>query len=101
MGRRLELQALLEQIPGVAKVYFQPPNNTQMEYPCIVYELDSDDVKYADNAIYRLTDRYLVTVIDRSPVSEIPGVVRRKPLCRFSRHFVSDDLHHNVFNLYY
>lgn len=101
MGRRLLLQALLEDILGSRNVYFQAPNNLAIQYPCIVYERDYEDVDYANNALYRHMDRYLVTVIDRDPDSEIPGKVRAQPLCRFSRHFVSDNLHHDAFNLYF
>jgi hypothetical protein len=101
MGKRVDLQALLEQIPGPRKVYFQPPANVAMEYPVILYERDYAETTYANNAPYRYTKRYQVTVIDRNPDSEIPDKVAALPLCKFNRHFVTQGLHHDVFNIYF
>lgn len=101
MGLRLNLQKILEDIPGVKKVYFQPPDNTEMKYPCIVFEMSSADTQFADNRPYTYTKRYQVIVIDRNPDSEIPDKIAMLPMCVFDRPFVSDGLHHWVFNLYY
>lgn len=101
MGQRLQLQSLLEELLGSRHVYFQPPANVQIEYPCIVYAKDSADTRFADNNPYRSTKRYLVTVIDRNPDSEIPDKVAALPMTIFSRWFPADNLHHDVFNLYF
>jgi len=101
MGQRVQLQAKLEELIGSNNVYFQPPSNIQMNYPCIVYERDMMETSYADNLPYRHTKRYSVTCIDRNPDSEIPDKVADLPLSGFSRHFVADNLHHDVFNLYF
>jgi hypothetical protein len=45
MGHRLQLQTLLEET--AEHVYFQPPPNIQMQYPCIIYGRDGSDVKFA------------------------------------------------------
>lgn len=101
MDKRLLLQALLNGIPGVTKAYFQPPADISMEYPCIVYQRDSAVTKFADNRPYSHKKRYQVTVIDRDPDSSIPDAVAELPLCIFSRHFTADQLHHDVYNLYF
>lgn len=101
MASRLELQTLLEAIPGVAEVYFQPPANNKIEYPCIVYNRDNADTKFADNAPYSYMWRYLLTVIDRDPDSLIPSKVVNLPLARFSRHYTADGLNHDVFEIYF
>lgn len=101
MGRpRSELQTLLETM-GATKVYFQPPNNMQIQYPCIIYERDSVDMKYADNTPYSNTKRYMVTVIDRNPDSVIPDMVASLPLCAFNRFYTADNLNHDVYSLYF
>lgn len=100
-GLRVALQALLEDLVPEGKVYFQAPANVEMQYPCIVYERDAARTVFADNAPYRSTKRYQVTVIDRNPDSEIPDRVARLPLCLFQRHFTADNLHHDVFDLYF
>lgn len=101
MGQRQELQAILAAIPGVSKAYFQPPANIQMVYPCIVYSRDQALNSFADNRPYRHTKRYQVTVIDADPDSEIPDAVAQLPMSVFSRHFTSDNLHHDVYSVYF
>jgi hypothetical protein len=101
MGQRLQLQSLLEEILGSGNVYFQPPANVQMQYPCIVFHRDSADTKFAGNRPYRYTKRYQVTVIDRDPDSEIPDKVAALPACTFNRYFAAENLNHDVFNLYF
>lgn len=102
MGSRLVLQKELSAIKGVKKAYFQPPASVRMEYPCIVYELSHKNVLHADNQIYRLKNRYAVTVIDRNPDSKIPDLVLTSfPYCSFDRPYKADNLYHYVFTLYY
>lgn len=99
MGQRTQLQSLLETI--TPKVYFQPPANIQLEYPCIVYKRDKVHTEFADNSPYRLTKRYLVTVIDRDPDSFIPDSVASIPMCLANRTFAANNLNHDVFILYF
>lgn len=101
MGLREDLQVLLEQLIESENVYFQPPSNLQMKYPCIVYKRDNADSAFADNQTYRRVKRYLVTVIDRDPDSLIPDKVAALPMCVMSTHFTADNLHHDVFRLYF
>lgn len=96
---RLELQQILK---GIApNVYFQPPNNTKMSYPCIIYARDNMDVSYADNGPYRHAIRYEVTVIDQNPDSELVDQVALLPLVSHNRFFTADNLNHDVFTLYF
>jgi hypothetical protein len=99
MAPRLQLQAVLEDI--VEPVYFQPPDNTKIKYPCIVYERDSSWTIFAGNGPYARKKRYQVTVIDRNPDSELPDEVEALPYCQFQRHFSARDLHHYVYVLFF
>lgn len=101
MGTRADLQSLLETLLGSRNVYFQPPPTIQMKYPCIVYNLDDMDTKFADNYPYRVERRYSLTVIDKDPDSAIPDKVALLQKCIFDRHFVTDNLNHNVFIIYF
>lgn len=100
-ARRLELQALLEAIDGVAKVYFQSPPSVNMEYPCIVYRRDTAETEFADNNVYNVKKRYLVTVIDRDPDGEIPKQVAALPTSVFDRFYVNDGLNHDVYKIFF
>lgn len=99
MGQRLELQSLLETF--TEHVYFQPPTNREIEYPCIMYVLGFADADHADNSPYRITKRYTVTVVDRNPDSLIPDKVAALPMCTFNRFYPAGNLNHFVFNLYW
>lgn len=99
--RRLEFQDTLEAVLGSENVYFQPPENFAIQYPCIVYEVDNASAKYADNGSYLYTQRYQVTYIDYSPISAVKGKLARLPLSAFSRHFATSGLNHDVFVIYH
>lgn len=101
MDRRLILQTSLEDLLGSGNVYYQPPNGLKLVYPCIVYNWDSADTKFADNNPYSFRRRYQVTIIDRNPDSLIPEKVAALPMCLFDRFFTADNLNHSVFNLYF
>jgi len=96
---RVELQTLLEGI--TEHVYFQPPENFRMEYPCIRYERNGSLNDHADNELYRHAKRYQVTVIDRDPDTELADVVEALKYSSFERFFPSDDLNHYVFSVYF
>lgn len=99
MGRRLDLQTILETI--IPHVYFQPPTNVSLEYPCIIYHRDSAVSIFADDLAYRYTKRYQIIVVDRDPDSLLPDQIAILPLCTFDRFYTADNLNHDVFNLYF
>lgn len=101
MGARTDLQTLLEAILGSSNVYFQPPINVQMQYPCIVYKRDSSASMFAGNLRYHYVKRYQVTIIDKDPDSLVPDAVAQLPLCAFKNFFTADNLNHDVFDLYF
>ena len=82
-------------------VYYQPPEGFRMSYPCIVYERAAIDTRFASNIPYAHQKKYTVTVIDKDPESMIPDAISDLPKCSFDRHFVSDNLHHDIFTIYY
>lgn len=99
MAPRLELQAIFEDM--VPNVYFQPPENIRMIFPCIVYSRSRANTKYADNHPYRNVQSYEVTVIDPNPDSVIPKKVAELPMCSYERFFAADNLNHDVYNLFF
>lgn len=99
MARRLDLHDLLTDI--TEHVYFQPPENVELEYPCIVYQRDNANTKFAGNAPYRYTQRYQVTIISRNPDNDILDQVAKLPMCEYQRYFPADNLNHDVFVLYF
>lgn len=100
MANRLDLQATLEEILGSREVYFQPPATVQMRYPAIVYSRKSIDNAHANNGVYKQDHCYELTVIDKNPDSDVVRRVSELKLCRFDRHYKTDNLNHDVFTLY-
>lgn len=82
-------------------VYFQPPTGTLLEYPCIIYKLSDIEAFHADNILYDLNSKYEVTYITRDPDDENRYNIAMLPMCSFDRSFVSDNLNHYVYTLYY
>lgn len=100
MGQlRSQLHDLLKTF--IDNVYFQPPENIQMTYPCIVYRRDNADTKFADDKPYHIKTRYLITVIDRDPDSEIPSKVASLPMSTFNRFYISDNLNHDAYTVFF
>lgn len=98
---RLELDGVLRELLGSSNLYFEPPSTVKMKYPCIVYERSRIDQTHADDSTYLLNKRYTVTAIYLNPDDDLPDRIAMMPLCSHDRHFVSDNLQHDVFTLYY
>ena len=101
MNRRVELQGLLEGILGSRNVYYDPPSNVRMNYPAIVYKRKSIDNLSADDGVYKQDNAYEVIVIDQNPDSHIVYDISKLQKCRHTSHFVSENLNHDGFTLYY
>ena len=101
MERRLQLQTKLEEILGSSNVYFQPPENIKLRYPCIRFELAGIDTLRADDILYGSKSRYTVTLIDPDPDSEYIDKILALQYCVLDRPYMADDLNHYVFTLYY
>lgn len=101
MDRRLELHALLESILGSGNVYFQPPMGSRLSYPCIKYKRSNIDQQFADNKPYISRVRYQVIVISRDPDEPVVQKLAQLRMCIFDRHYTTDNLNHDSFNLYF
>lgn len=101
MSSRTNLQAMLENILGSKNVYYQPPASVQMKYPAIVYSRSRIDNRHADDSVYKQSISYTVTVIDKKPDNNVVFEISKLPKCRFDRHYISDNLNHDTFTLYY
>ena len=97
--RREQLQTELETIIGSEnKVYYEPPENIKMTYPCIVLTRQRINAEYADNKVYNNLTRYKITYIDYSPDSDkIDDILTQIKGISPGDHFVFDGLHHDVF----
>ncbi len=100
-SRRLELHEKFCEILGSRNAYFNPPESVNLNYPAIVYNIKPIDNVFADNSVYKQSQGYKVTVIDEDPEGVLARKVSQLPTCKPVSHFTSDNLVHDVFELYY
>ncbi len=98
---RVELQMILEQLSGSSGVYFQPPENLKLQYPCIIYNRDRSWDVWGDNGKYLRYKGYSITRISRNPDDSVLDQLELLPMCSFVRHYVADNLNHDVFVIYF
>ena len=100
MDNRLQLhEELLSFSP---KVYFQPPSNIKLEYPCIIYHKSGKRTSYGNNNKYIGNQQYKLTVIDRDPDSEIADDIEQVfQHCAITGYYTMDNLNHTSLTLFY
>ena len=101
MGNRIEFQNKLEQLLESRNVYFQPPENVKIKYPCIIYSKNRIDGTFANNNVYKLDHVYQVVYIHPDPDDPTVDKLALFPTSRFQREYTSDNLYHDVFIIYY
>lgn len=103
MRDRLLLHEKLVGILGSRNVYFQPPVNIKLSYPCIVYKRNVIDAEYADNSKFMKSQSYQVTLIYSDPDSTLPEkLFTSLDFCSANTPtYVADNLYHDVFTVYW
>lgn len=101
MKTRLDLHKELMDIVGHGRVFFQPPENLQIKYPAVIYELSDIDAKYADDIWYKKDKKYNVTYVTKDPDDPIIDAICEMRNCSFDRSFRTSGLNHYVYTIYY
>lgn len=102
MNKRLELHEKLCDLIGNRNVYFQPPESVKISYPCIIYKIGNGDIKYADSMVYNYINSYDVVIIFKQPNIEIiDSALQALPMCTPTSMYVSDNLNHYAFKIFY
>lgn len=101
MSKRLELHNKLVELFGNNHVYYQPPENLKVEYPCIRYSKSDITSRHADNINYVNKTSYKIVIIDKHPDNVVIEKILELPLSSYDRHYISDNLNHDVIRIYY
>ena len=102
MASRLQLQSELEELLGSKNVYYQPPENLIMKYPCIRYNLNSGSTRFADNRPYSFDKEYTITLIGYTSNEEmVKKIAMHFPKSRYDRQYKADHLVHDVYTIFY
>lgn len=101
--RRKELRKILSDTTGIPenRVYFNPPSKDKLIYPCIIYERDIGNSKFADNKPYAFRIRYAITLINKDHTADIIEKIAELPMCTYDRPYKADGLFHDVFTMWY
>lgn len=88
---------------NTGKVYFQPPSNVRLEYPCWVVERETVRLIKADDRAYLNRPGYKCIYMNRTePDPEILRMIpERYPYCLYRSHYVVDNVHHDAFLIHY
>jgi len=100
MNTQPKLQSKLVELLGSNHVYYQAPESLKMEYPCIRYSKSRPDVKHANNIKYVNKECYEIIVIAKRPDNDVIQKILDLPYTSFDRHYVSNNLNHDVITLY-
>lgn len=101
MASRLELQTKLESILGSRNVYYQPPENIKIGYPAIIYSLGDIVTRTANDNKYAINKCYEITIVDGKPDNPAIEAILKLPFSRYVRHYVSNNLQHDLIELYF
>lgn len=96
---RMILGSFLENILGTKNIYFQPPDNIQINYPCIIFERTDVDSKKANNSVFIQQYRYKILVISKNPDELVLNKLSNIPNCSYEQHYIMNNLHHDVYSL--
>lgn len=100
MARRLDLQEILSSL--ASKAWYQAPPTNKMTYPCFVYKAIEPKVVRANNHGYVSIPGYEVLYISKQEDDDIvPVMLDEFQYCSVGRKYVSDNLYHYVFTIYY
>lgn len=104
MARRSDdFIAELAELVDTGKVYFQPPANVHLEYPCFIvhragaYHPKADDINY----FYRPSYKVMYVNRDEPDPDTIARVLEHFPRSQYTGHSVVDNLHHDYFTIFY
>lgn len=101
--KRIEFHNILKTIMGGnnAHVYYRPPENSKIEYPCIIYNRANIEQQYASNISYFRKRCYRVTLCDKAADSQYIDALLDIPTCRYLNHTEAEGISNDTFEIYY
>lgn len=99
--KRLKLRNKFRKILGNENTYFNPPDSTKLQYPCIIYNLKDINTKKANNSIYILDNVYNVILIGIKPYDEMKEqILKDIPYSSLDRIYIQNNLYHYAYTIY-
>ena len=100
MAQRVDLQDKLRTI--APKVWYQRPPSNKMSYPCIIYKRTGMKTARANNHAYLRIPCYEILYIAQEDSDGIEDTMLDNfEHCSFDQKYVSDNLYHYAFTIYF
>ncbi len=97
---RLSLhKTLLDILGSEISLYYQPPESIKLKYPCVIYNLNNEDILYSDDVAYFKVYGFSCILIDYDPASEYFDKLNSIEYSHFDRFYIADNLNHWSFDL--
>lgn len=102
MASPTDLAVYFKKVLGIDSVYYNPDSNITLKYPCIIFSIDRENSRYADNKRYMSQLRYTVTLVTRNAVDLlIAKLMDNFNYLSLDRTYRTSGLYHYVFVLYF
>ena len=104
--RRDQLDAELREIQknalGYQHTYFEPTEKTRLQYDALVYKKLAPSIRRANNRAYGIFDSWQILWISKDPETIVPRLIEEHfAYCSPGQPYMSDNLHHFPFTIYY
>lgn len=86
-------------LPPEYTLYFQPPTNTVLKPPYVLYKRLDVAQRMASNVKYISKEKYQITVVDSDPDSVLASILTMHPDAHFQQEYPQNNLYHHVFNM--
>lgn len=100
MKTRLELHNTLISTTGINNIYYNPPENIKMNYPCIRYKRVDVTSKKADDIKYIVHDRYELVIISSKNNDDIVNKLLSIKYMEYDRSMIINGLFHDYMTIY-
>lgn len=101
LENRVAFQRILESLLGSKNVYFQPPENIKINYPAIIYKLETINKTNANNAMYKHNCKYSLTYISKNPDDDTVIKILSLDHSSMNARYIADGLYHTKFTIFY
>lgn len=85
-------------VVGIPNVYYEPPEDVKMKYPCVRFQRRRFATQQADNINYIVHEQFEATLIYKAPDSPLPRrLLMSTSMCSHDRHYTAANLSHDVY----
>lgn len=102
MTDRIKLQKVLSSLLSSDHVYYDPPENVKLRYPCFIYSDENPSIRNANNKLYTYMRAYNIIYIDKNPDNDMTQkMFETFQYVRAGSSYVTEGLHHYTFDIFY